>query len=65
MTPPKFEVRLSLLAPGESWAYVVRRSGEVIAASTGDDHYEHIGETLKAAMTDAHEFMTRSNGNAT
>ena len=59
MRPPEFEFRLILDAPGDSWAYVVRRSGEVIAAYDGDDHYSRIGEALKAALLDASETMKR------
>jgi hypothetical protein len=55
MRPPAFEFRLFLDVPGESWNYIVKRSGEVVAASDGDDHYSRIGEALKAALLDAQE----------
>ena len=57
MRPPAIDVRLFLDAPGESWAYVVKQSGEVIAASDGDDHYSRIGEALKAALADASDTL--------
>ena len=67
MRPPSIDVRLFLDAPGESWAYVVKQSGEVIAASDGDDHYAHIGEALKAALIDANDTLQskkQGGGNA-
>ena len=57
MRPPAIDVRLFLDAPGESWAYVVKRSGEVIAATDGDDHFSSIGEALKAALADASDTL--------
>ena len=62
MRPPSLDVRLFLDAPGESWAYIVKRSGEVIAASDGDDHFAHVGEALKAALAEANDTMRRKNG---
>jgi hypothetical protein len=57
------DVHLTLRAPGESWSYIVRRQGEVLAAFDGDDHFSHIGEALKAAILDAQETIrTRSEG---
>jgi hypothetical protein len=50
---PAMEVRLYMVKPGEGWEYTVRRMGEIIAASDGDNHYEHVGQALKAAITEA------------
>jgi hypothetical protein len=63
MRPPEIEVRLTLTAPGESWSYIVRRHGEVLAAFDGDDHFSNIGEALKAAIQDAKQTISnRSQG---
>lgn len=64
MRPPSIDVRIFLDVPDEGWAYVVKQSGEIIAASDGDDHYLHIGEALKAALAEANEAMKRKNGTA-
>ena len=61
MRPPAYEFRLFLDAPGESWNYIVKRSGEVIAASDGDDHLSNLAEVLKAAVSDASETIRAMN----
>jgi hypothetical protein len=50
---PAMEVRLYMVKPGQGWEYTVRRMGEIIAASDGDDHHEHIAQALKAALLEA------------
>lgn len=53
MMTPAMEVRLYLVRPGMGWEYAVRRRGEIIAASDGDTHHEHVGQALKAAIIEA------------
>lgn len=52
---PGMEVRLYCTRPGDGWEYVVRLQGEIAAASDGDCHHEHIGQALKAALTETQE----------
>lgn len=47
------DIRLYMARPGEGWEFTVRRLGEIIAASDGDDRFEHVGQALKAALLEA------------
>jgi hypothetical protein len=53
MKPPALEVRLILSAPGMNWEYIVRRCGEVIAASDGDACLESAGKAMVAGFAEA------------
>jgi hypothetical protein len=59
MDLPAMEVRFTKHTAVESWEYVVRAQGVVLAASNGDDHYSTIAEALKAALLDVQESIRR------
>ena len=57
MRPPALEIKLILVRPGAGWEFVVRRLGEVIAASDGDANLENVGVALKAAWSEIQELV--------
>lgn len=64
MKPPALEIRLILSAPGMGWQYVVRKQGEAIAASDGDEYHPQPGHALIAAIRETKSGMSSEGGEA-